>query len=300
MGQGPPLDQSIGPGSSQKTKKDQGTNNLSAPVKHENKNKKSKRGLTRNETHTTQWTAETSRPPAPTTFGRGPRGLIPEKYPELPTKSVSRSSYYSACASVDSRGARRRVYKRSKKNQSISRGSMDEEHEPCNLNLDINKLDKSQIIQFEQNSHHEEEPYVDDDEEEETGEEEPREALTLYVDDESSQFPAVSSRKHNQVVGHDTTDSRNAFKNLKNELSTDNLNAGQYRSFSDHPNMDSIYDHRVVEEHNGMIPLTTVIDEESNICSDIKSHEIDQKIFEEIQSKEEDRILQHNASFMVI
>ena len=122
-------------------------------------------------------------------------------------------------------------------------------------------MDKSQIIQFEQNSQHEDEPYVDD---EDATEDEPR-VHTLYVDDEDSQFPAVSNSKHGIVTGPETSESRYATKNFKNDQSTEHC---------EHI-LDSIYDNHEVEEKNGMIPLTTVVDEEVSMNDEQNIEEIE-------------------------
>lgn len=49
-------------------------------------------------------------------------------------------------------------------------------------------------------------------------------------------------------------------------------------------NLDSIYHDHDVYEKDGMIPLTTVVDEEVTNSSHHSSHEIEQKIFDDIQS----------------
>ena len=49
-------------------------------------------------------------------------------------------------------------------------------------------------------------------------------------------------------------------------------------------NLDSIYhDHDVYEKDGCLIPLTTVVDEEVTNSSHHHSHDIEQKIFDEIQ-----------------
>ena len=54
------------------------------------------------------------------------------------------------------------------------------------------------------------------------------------------------------------------------------------------------------DERDGTIPLTTVIDEE--VTTSHQSHEIEQKIFDDIQShrEQEDRIIAKHGSFMMI
>jgi hypothetical protein len=89
----------------------------------------------------------------PSTFGRGARGLLPQS-----EKRKSCSSYYSG--SIDSRGAKRKKYKRSKK--QCSSGSS--EKGPCNIKLNLS-MNNSKIIQFERDGQHEE-PFVDDDDDE--------------------------------------------------------------------------------------------------------------------------------------
>jgi hypothetical protein len=64
---------------------------------------------------------------------------------------------------------------------------------------------------------------------------------------------------------------------LKNEIERDEI---QFK------NLDSIYHDHVVSEKNGLIPLTTVVDEEVTNSSHHHSQEIEQKIFDDISQRD--------------